>query len=158
MMSAVLHNLETPNAEPNSLGAQRVLVGVGRYRPRTDDRRIQLVLLLLEENSHRQFTLHEAAVRVNLSPGRLAHLFKTEVGISVQQYLTQLRENRAKYQLESTFLSVKEIAAIVGFPSVQRFSTAFKTAVGMTPAEYRRQPNSIRVSRKDVAIARSQHR
>src|ERR1051325_1570330 len=78
---------------------------------RTHDRRVQLVLILLEEDSQRQWDLADIAQRVNLSPGRLAHLFKREVGTSIQQYLTQIRLAKARNQLESTFLAIKEIAA-----------------------------------------------
>jgi transcriptional regulator GlxA family with amidase domain len=105
---------------------------------RTDDRRVQLVLALLEESSKRQWELSDIARMVNLSPGRLAHLFKSEVGVSIQQYLCQIRLTKARHQLESTFLSVKEIAASVGFRNVTRFTECFKTAVGTTPAKYRK--------------------
>ena len=122
-------------------------------RPR--DRRIQIVLIMLEENSHRQLAIDDVARMVRLSPGRLAHLFKSEIGLSIQQYVTQLRLARAKHHLESTFLSVKEIAASVGFQNVTRFTASFKNSVGATPAEYRRRSSIELVKRKDPAIARS---
>src|SRR5438045_1276594 len=106
-------------------------------RPR--DRRIQVIVMLLEGNSHDQLAIEELARMVNLSPGRLAHLFKTEMEVSIQQYLTQLRLAKAKDHLETSFLSVKEIAASVGFPSVTRFVGCFKSLIGATPTEYRKQ-------------------
>jgi AraC family transcriptional regulator, arabinose operon regulatory protein len=125
---------------------------------RSGDRRVQLILMLLEENSERQWELSDIARIVNLSPGRLAHLFKNEVGVSIQQYLTQIRLAKAKHQLESSFLSIKEIAASVGFRNVTRFTSSFKTAVGTTPAEYRRLSAMVNTRRKDLAIARSANR
>lgn len=104
----------------------------------TLDRRIQVVVMLLESNSHQQIGIDDMARLVNLSPGRLAHLFKSEMALSVQQYLTQLRLAKARRQLESSFLSIKEIAASVGFPSVARFVVSFKNLVGTTPAHYRK--------------------
>jgi transcriptional regulator GlxA family with amidase domain len=95
--------------------------------------------MLIECNSHDQLAIEELARMVNLSPGRLAHLFKSEMDISIQQYLTQLRLAKAKDQLETSFLSVKEIAASVGFPSVTRFVGCFKSLIGATPAQYRKQ-------------------
>jgi AraC family transcriptional regulator of arabinose operon len=121
----------------------------------TQDRRVILILNLLYQNPARQWELSEIAEIVNLSPGRLAHLFKSEIGISIQQYLTQIRLTRAKQELESSFLSIKEIAAAVGFPSVGRFAVSFKTAVGTTPAEYRRRPTTRHSQSRDVAVARS---
>jgi transcriptional regulator GlxA family with amidase domain len=97
----------------------------------------------------------EIAKIVNLSPGRLAHLFKSETGVAVQQYLTQIRLAKAKHQLEQTFLSIKEIAASAGFPSVTRFSSAFKTFVGTTPAQHRKVAERIYANRKSLVIAKS---
>jgi transcriptional regulator GlxA family with amidase domain len=102
------------------------------------DRRIQVVVMLLESNSHKQIAVEEMARLVNLSPGRLAHLFKSEMELSIQRYLTQLRLAKAKTHLESSFLSIKEIAASVGFSSVTRFVVCFKNLVGATPAQYRK--------------------
>ena len=120
------------------------------------DRRVQLILILLEQNSHRRMAIADVAGAVNLSPGRLAHLFKSEIGVSLQQYLTQIRLAKAKNQLETTFLSIKEIAAATGFPSVTRFTASFKEAIGTTPSEYRKQPElSQSLQRKNTFIARS---
>jgi AraC-like DNA-binding protein len=103
------------------------------------DRRVQIVVILLENNWNKQIAVGEIAQAVNLSPSRLAHLFKNEMNLSMQQYLTQLRLAKAKRQLETSFLSVKEIAAAVGFSSVARFVACFKSVVGFTPGQYRKQ-------------------
>jgi transcriptional regulator GlxA family with amidase domain len=102
------------------------------------DRRIHVVVMLLEGNSHKHIAIEDVARLVNLSTGRLAHLFKSEMQISIQQYVTQLRLAEAKRQLESSFLSIKEIAASVGFSNVTRFVVCFKNFVGATPAHYRK--------------------
>ena len=115
--------------------------------------------MMLEENSKQQWELTDIARIVNLSPGRLAHLFKSEVGVSIQQYLTQLRLKKARHQLESTFLSIKEIAASVGFRNVTSFTECFKTAVGTTPAKYRKQSGIAHANnQKEIALARSANR
>ena len=103
------------------------------------DRRIRIVVTLLESNLDRQIEVAKIARLVNLSPSRLAHLFKSEMELSIQQYVTQLRLAKAKRQLETSFLSVKEIAASVGFSSVARFVVCFKGLVGSTPAQYRKR-------------------
>jgi AraC family transcriptional regulator, arabinose operon regulatory protein len=105
-------------------------------RPR--DRRIQVVVMLLERNVHKQVAIEDMASLVNLSPSRLAHLFKSEMELSIQQYLTRLRLAKAKNQLETGFLSIKEIAASVGFSSVTRFVACFKNFAGATPSQYRK--------------------
>lgn len=114
------------------------------------DRRIEVVVMILERNSHKQIAIRQMARLVNLSPGRLAHLFKRETQLSIQQYLTQLRLAKAKSHLESSFLSIKEIAASVGFPSATRFAVCFKNIVGATPAQYRKQRPTVSYQRAGI--------
>src|SRR5439155_933532 len=134
-MSARLDNLAIASqVEGARLGKVRVSAQRGkRVEPKLLDRRVQVVLILLEENSHRKLVASEIARIVNLSIGRLAHLFKAEMGKSLQQYLTEIRLVKAKQELESGFLSIKEIAASVGFSSVNQFIDSFKTVYGVTP-------------------------
>lgn len=155
-MSLPSHHLRNSNDfrdhVPNGSRSSVLLL---RKRGSVIDRRIQVVLMLIEENFNQQIAIAEIARMVNLSPGRLAHLFKSETGVAVQQYLTQIRLAKAQHQLESSFLSIKEIAAAVGFTSVTRFATSFKTLVGMTPAQYRKLAATFHPNRKDPVIARS---
>jgi transcriptional regulator GlxA family with amidase domain len=139
----------------NGFIAEDVIPRLKIQSSRTSDRRVQVVLMVLEDNSQRKLVIQDIAEIVNLSPGRLAHLFRDEMGTSVQQYLTQIRLAKAKRQLESGFLSIKEIAAAVGFCNVNQFTNTFKTANGITPTQYRQLPRSILPERKDLAIARS---
>src|SRR5215831_14051440 len=105
---------------------------------KTRDRRVQVIRVLLEGSFHRKLGLREMSETVNLSPWRLAHLFKSETGMSPQRYLTLVRLQKAKNQLESTFLSIQEIGAAVGIPNPSQFTRSFKAAYGMTPIEYRK--------------------
>jgi transcriptional regulator GlxA family with amidase domain len=103
----------------------------------THDRRLLLVLELINENIRRQFMIRELAPIVNLSPGRLAHLFKSEVGVSPQRYANNVRLEKAKELLQSGVLSVKEISSEIGFPNVSSFCRSFKARYRTTPREYR---------------------
>jgi transcriptional regulator GlxA family with amidase domain len=102
------------------------------------DRRVQTVRVLLEDSFHLKIGLREMGRQVNLSPWRLAHLFKLETGMSPQRYLTLVRLQRAKDQLVHSYLSVQEIGIAVGIPNPSHFTRSFKAAYGMTPIEYRR--------------------
>jgi len=53
------------------------------------------------------------------------------------RYLRLLRMERAKVLLESSFLSVKEIAFQVGLNDESHFVRDFKSAYGYSPALYR---------------------
>jgi len=118
--------------ERSSPDRRKVLGAKGR------DRRVQVVRVLLEGSFHQKLGLRDMSARVNLSPWRLAHLFKAETGMSPQRYLTLVRLQRARDQLENSFLTVQEIGAAVGIPNPSQFTKNFKAAYGMTPVEYRR--------------------
>lgn len=117
----------------------------------TDDRRLLLVLELINEDIRRQLMIRELAPIVNLSPGRLAHLFKTEVGISPQRYMNNVRLKKARELLESGVLSVKQISAQIGFPNVSSFCRSFRSRYGTTPKEYRKI--HLRMDLKSIAAS-----
>ena len=84
-----------------------------------------------------ELSLAEFAQSVNLSVWRLCHIFKSDVGMPPIRYLRVLRMERAKHLLESSFLSVKEIAFQVGLNDESHFVRDFKATYGLSPALYR---------------------
>jgi transcriptional regulator GlxA family with amidase domain len=77
------------------------------------DRRVQTVIALMRNNLEYELPLSELVRVVNLSPSHLQRLFKAELGITTFRYMKLLRMERARYLLESSFLSVKEIMKTV---------------------------------------------
>jgi two-component system, response regulator YesN len=100
------------------------------------DERVRAVIAFMENNLHRKITAIEVAQSVRLSPSYLRHLFKDETGTSLARYLRELRLKRAKYLLETTFLSIKEVAAAVGIHGAGHFIRGFQKAYRITPARY----------------------
>src|SRR3989442_9294691 len=100
------------------------------------DQRVETVIAFMKANLDRKITPIEIAQSVRLSPSRLREVFKDETGTSLARYRRELRMERAKHLLETTFLSVKEVAAGVGLTSVGQFAIDFKKAYRMTPSEY----------------------
>ena len=84
-----------------------------------------------------ELSLGEFAQSVNLSVWRLCHIFKSDVGMPPIKYLRLLRMERARNLLESSFLSVKEIAYQVGLNDESHFVRDFKATYGLSPAVYR---------------------
>jgi transcriptional regulator GlxA family with amidase domain len=87
-------------------------------------------------------TQRELADAVNLSVSRFAHLFRRETGASPARYLRQLRMERARELLDTTFLSVKQVMASVGINDPSHFARAFRSLNGLPPREWRRRPTS----------------
>src|SRR5215213_7747071 len=94
---------------------------------------------MMREDVRGELSLGEFAQSVNLSVWRLCHIFKSDVGMPPIRYLRLLRMERAKELLESSFLSVKEIAFRVGLHDESHFVRDFKTTYGFSPALYRSQ-------------------
>ncbi len=72
--------------------------------------------------------------------------FKKSTGLSINQYITQLRLTIASALLRDTELSLYEICNRTGFSDISYFSKSFKKEIKCTPTEYRH----INVNRLDV--------
>lgn len=93
----------------------------------------------MREDVRGELSLTEFAQSVNLSVWRVCHIFKSDVGMPPMRYLRLLRMERAKDLLESSFLTVKEIAFRVGLNDESHFVRDFKATYGSSPACYRTQ-------------------
>jgi AraC-like DNA-binding protein len=101
------------------------------------DKRVEKVIQMMRDDVRGELSLRHFAQAVNLSGWRLCHVFKSEVGMPPIKYLRLLRMERAKHLLETSFLSVKEIAYNVGLNDESHFVRDFKASYGLSPACYR---------------------
>jgi len=101
------------------------------------DKRVERIIQIMREDVRGELSLAQFAQSVNLSVWRLCHIFKADVGMPPIRYLRLLRMERAKNLLESSFLSVKEIAFQVGLNDESHFVRDFKSTYGFSPALYR---------------------
>jgi AraC-like DNA-binding protein len=101
------------------------------------DKRVEKIIQMMREDVRGELSLAEFAQAVNLSVWRLCHIFKSDIGMPPMRYLRGLRMERAKDLLESSFLSVKEIAYRVGLNDESHFVRDFKSTYGSSPALYR---------------------
>lgn len=87
---------------------------------------------------HEPIQLRDMAEQESMSVRTFTRRFREEVGISPGQWLTQQRVERARHLLESTGLSVDQIARDAGFGTAQSMRQHLQTALGVTPTSYRR--------------------
>ncbi len=99
--------------------------------------RIRAVIDFMAANLHRKIALPELAKIVNLSSRHFCNVFKAETGVPPGQYLIGLRMERAGQLLTTTFLSIKQIMAEVGYYNKSNFGRSFKSHFEVTPSEYR---------------------
>lgn len=93
----------------------------------------------IRQNYRREFRLSDVAKAVGLSPSYFSALFHSTMGITFSHYLTNYRLRIAERYLQTSDLSVKQIASVCGFTSYPYFVTAFKTEYGASPGAYRNQ-------------------
>lgn len=102
------------------------------------DPRIKEVLSLLSQQYMEPHHVEDLAQMVCLSPSRLTHLFKEQVGESIIDTLLKYRLKQAEKKLAYTERSVTEIALEVGFNSPDYFTRQFTKFYGTNPSRYRK--------------------
>lgn len=81
----------------------------------------------------------EIAEYLHFSPAYLNVLVKQELKVTLKQYLSNYRLDRAKMLLTDGYDKITEIADKCGYANANYFSKVFREATGLTPAEYRNQ-------------------
>lgn len=75
---------------------------------------------------------------MNLSAPYLSKLFKEKYEVSITEYISRIRVDRAKEDLKNSSKSIKQIAEENGFLSSTVFISTFKRYEGITPGVYRK--------------------
>lgn len=86
---------------------------------------------------HRFVTTEELCSACHLSSSKLIGLFKDSCGMTPQEYIRNLRMERACELLDNTDLSLADVAARLGYARQGSFSEAFRAHCGMTPRAWR---------------------
>ena len=105
--------------------------------PAIPEARVQKIMRLVESGP--ALTIRDLALEINLSPSHLQRLFKHQTGVSMGEWLTEQRLQRAAHLLAKSYLSVKEIAHTVGYEHPSSFIRAFERRFTQAPARYRKQ-------------------
>ncbi len=86
----------------------------------------------------RPILLRDMAQQESMSVRTFTRRFREEVGISPVQWLTQQRVERARQLLESTDLSIDQVARDAGFGTPTSLRQHLQAALGVSPTRYRR--------------------
>ncbi|MDR2478623.1 MAG: AraC family transcriptional regulator [Treponema sp.] len=113
----------------------------------TGDYRINKITNYIAMHYSDKLTVKNLAKQVNLDEAYFGHLFKQETGITVHQYITQVRVRNAENMLQSGNYKVHEVGEHCGFSDVFHFYKSFKTLRGFPPS--RCLPRSSRILQDD---------
>ncbi|WP_234402443.1 helix-turn-helix transcriptional regulator [Oceanobacillus damuensis] len=94
----------------------------------------------IQLNYMERLSIDSIADALNISKSYLSHVFKEMTGYTIMESVMGTRLTQAKYLVEAEpNKSLKDIANESGFESVSHFSRYFKSKVGLTAKEYRRE-------------------
>ncbi|SUB16941.1 Arabinose operon regulatory protein [Pantoea agglomerans] len=83
--------------------------------------------------------IEEVARHVCLSPSRLAHLFREQMGVNLLRWREDQRVIRAKLLLQTTQEPIASVGREVGYDDQLYFSRVFRKRVGVSPSDFRRR-------------------
>jgi AraC-like DNA-binding protein len=102
------------------------------------DNRIERAIAYIRANCTRpSLVVEDVARHVRLSRWHLSRLLVRSLGASYRVVLRCARMEEAERLLRDDALSVKEVAASVGYPHATELDRAFKQYFGVTPTEWR---------------------
>lgn len=92
----------------------------------------------LSRHYDEDLTVESIAAITEISASHLAHLFRSEVGMSVRDYLTRVRVTIAQDLLAHTDEKLEAIATRLGFADTSHLAHVFQRITGRPPSAYRR--------------------
>lgn len=103
-------------------------------RPEVDER-VRRVLTFLSDQLDDPPTQAEAARHAGLSPSRLGHLFKDQVGLPMRHYILWMRLRRALTEALAG-ASMTEAAHLAGFSDAAHFTRTCQRMFGLPPTAF----------------------
>nr|WP_304220060.1 response regulator transcription factor [Fredinandcohnia onubensis] len=98
---------------------------------------VEKAIEYIHENFRRDLKASEVANEIHITPNYFSMIFKKELGKSFNDYLNDLRIEKAMQLLTETSDRVYEIATEVGYREYKYFVQVFRKKTGMTPTDYR---------------------
>jgi AraC-like DNA-binding protein len=105
----------------------------------TANKRIVDIHEYLMTNYREEVDLRKLAGLVNMAEGSLCRFFKMKMGITLFDYLNQIKTDFACKLLMDPGLSILEVCLDSGFNNISHFNKQFKKRTDVTPTEYRKR-------------------
>lgn len=100
-------------------------------------------LYYLYNNYTKQINVTDIANNLNVNRSYISRIFKESIGMTIKEYLLELRINHASDLLAMSTLSIETVALESGFTNPEMFSKLFKKERCKTPKEYRKERKEI---------------
>lgn len=101
--------------------------------------KLNRVMLHVEQHLEGNLRVRDLARLTGLSPGHFARAFQQSVGVAPRHFLIERRIERAKMLMQTTDLTLCEIALACGLSDQAHLSRLFRRHTGTTPNAWRRE-------------------
>jgi len=98
---------------------------------------VEIAKAYVQANFARTITLKEISREVFLSPNYFSTLFAKATGMTVFDYVQQVRLEEARRLLLESNLPVRTVARQSGYPTAAHFARTFRLQVGQSPRDFR---------------------
>lgn len=109
------------------------------------DPRIQKTINYISNHYSEKLSVTQLAKLVKLKPVYFGALFKQVTGITVNQYLAQIRISQAENMLWNREYTIRETAELCGYNDIHHFRKQFKSISGYLPSQYHQISNNLPV-------------
>ncbi|WP_080835211.1 response regulator [Cohnella massiliensis] len=117
---------------------------VFQERQRDPSAVIAKIQAFIQEHLDRDLSRDDIAQSVYRNPAYLSRMFRKETGMSLTDYIVQMKMERAKRLLTETNDKISNIAEGLGYGHFSYFAKLFKKTCGVTPQEYRKKHQTVR--------------
>jgi AraC-like DNA-binding protein len=108
------------------------------------NKRIAAIHEYLMRYYQKNIDLVQIASLVNMAEGSVCRFFKMQVGMTIFEYLNQIKIEFACKLLMNKNMSVMDVAFDSGFNNLSHFNKQFKKNTGLTPLEYKQRYNELK--------------
>lgn len=147
MILTLLINVARLHAEPSVLseGGVRQKNGFDQIRP---------ALEYIRKNYAQPMKIFEIAESCHMSESHFRRLFEENISMTPVEYLNQVRIKKACELIKKTGNSMEEVAVRVGFTTTSTFNRNFKRITGLSPYQWKKQPDNFesRLSEFNILI------
>lgn len=138
MMNNTEYYYETYNTILNLLGLQRSQSYI------TDERIVRILELIKAKEEINNNIISEILEMINISQSRLSHLFKEQVGVSLNSYLVMIKLKKA-YKYISEGQNFTNAALTAGFDSASHFAATSKHMIGFSAKKISQECDIIEI-------------
>ena len=106
--------------------------------PQLKNSYVAYALNYIHEHFNTKILQEDIARQLQISVRYLSKLFKSYMGVTLSNYINIYRINRSIRLMQTTDLTLTEIALQVGFTDSQHYSKVFMSIINETPSQYRK--------------------